>query len=238
MAGRDPDQHVVRDQPRRQHAAADEERRLPGLRRSLPVRRPPVRRPGALPHPRAFGRPGQSLVLHRLRRRHPRHAARRPHGDPLPGQRSRPAVRRRHRRWRLRRRLLTGLLLGCRGRDHAHRLEPGDPDPLHLAALPEGRPADLGRHALPEPPARFPLPVLDDAAAEGHALLHLPLERAARPHAAAERRPSRGGALRERATGRDARQSRERRSRAGRSTAKPASTSSGRPVPGRRSTPR
>ena len=48
VAHRDSDHHLVRGQPRRQHDATDEERRVPRLRRPLPLRRPRVRRSRAL----------------------------------------------------------------------------------------------------------------------------------------------------------------------------------------------
>ena len=53
-------------------------------------------------------------------------------------------------------------------------------DPVLVAALPKRRPADVGDHALPQLPARPPLPVLHGAAAARRQLLHLQLEHARR----------------------------------------------------------
>ena len=101
----------------------------------------------------------------------------------------------------------------------------------------ERRPADLGHPALPQLPARLPLPdVLLEAAARRQ-LLHLPLATADRPRGPAARRAPRRRALRHGEGGRASRaETSAPRSRTSRSGGTGASTSSGRPTRTPRST--
>ena len=123
------------------------------------------------------------------------------------------------------------LLLGLGGADHGDRLDARDPHPVLLAALRRRRPADLGHPALPQLPARLPLPVLHRAPAARRQLLHLHRHKLTGLAGLPAGRPRGGGAVptasRAARPARRARQPRSRRTTPRRTS---ASTSSGRPT--------
>ena len=196
VEGRDESGHLLRDQPGRQHPAQGQERRLPRLRRQVPLRGLRVLRPGPVEDPRALRRPRRRAELHRLRRHHPGHAQRPPDGAPAARQPARHPVRRDHRRHDRQRGQLPRLLLGLGGEDHEGGVGARDARALLLAALSERRQADLGNPALQELPAGLPLPdVLGEAPARRQ-LLHLPRQPPDRPREPAAGRSPRRRAVR------------------------------------------
>jgi hypothetical protein len=192
LAGGAGHRHLVGDQPRRFDPGASRagKRRLDGLRRRVPLRRLPLRRPraagGLLPARRP--RPDRRRQDQRLRRHHPRPARRRQGGADVPRQREWRPVRR-HLERRLRRGQLSRLLLGVGRQEDRPRLAARDADPLLVDPLRRRQPGEMGHHALPQPAARVPLPVLHLQAAARPQLLHLQRARAAWARRAADRQP-------------------------------------------------
>ena len=92
---RRPRGHLVRDAARGECGSQGPKRRLPRLRRPVPLRRVRVLRSRPVAHPGPVLRPGQHHGGHRLRRDRPRHPPRRAHRDPVPRDAPRHPVRRR-----------------------------------------------------------------------------------------------------------------------------------------------